>query len=367
MSGLVLSPAHAVADGTVNCETSGTFTITNNVVGWGGSCAGAVVIPEGVTSIGDFAFSEADLASITIPAGVTSIGDYAFVDATALTTVTFVSGSQLESIGDYAFYGAAKLTSITIPAGVTSIGDYAFVFTPALTSITVDSNSQSFTSIDGVLFNKDAKTLITYPVGKTETSYAIPASVTSIGDAAFFYATALTGITVAGANPNYSSAAGVLFNKLYKTLIAYPAGKSGTSYTIPASVTSIGDFAFSEADLASITIPAGVTSIGYAAFAGATSLETVTFESGSQLSSIGGGAFAGATSLTSITIPASVTNIGEFAFVQATAIASVYFLGDAPTNVGEQAFYSVASGAKAYIKSGATGFNLDTDGDGNSA
>jgi uncharacterized repeat protein (TIGR02543 family) len=95
-----------------------------------------------------------------------------------------------------------------------------------------------------VLFNKDSSTLITYPAGKTGTSYTISAGVTSIGSAAFAAASALTSITVDGANPNYSSTDGVLFNKDSSTLIAYPAGKTGTSYTIPAGVTTIGFLGF---------------------------------------------------------------------------------------------------------------------------
>ena len=106
-----------------------------------------------------------------------------------------------------------------------------------------------------------------------------------------------------------------------------------------------------------------LTSIGDAAFQDATGLTSITIPA--SVTSIGGAAFLRATALTSITIPASVTEIGENAFFGATALASVYFLGNAPTT-GTAGFDEVASGAKAYIKSGATGFNLDTDGDGNS-
>jgi uncharacterized repeat protein (TIGR02543 family) len=133
---------------------------------------------------------------------------------------------------------------------------------------------------------------------------------------------------------------GVLFDKNATTLVAYPAGKSGTSYTIPASVTTIGDFAFAGATaLTSITIPASVTTIG-------------------------DGAFSGATALTSITIPASVTTIGLSAFFGATSLTSVYFLGDAPIVAGEDPFYFVANGAQAYIKSGNTSFGSEATWNG---
>jgi uncharacterized repeat protein (TIGR02543 family) len=283
MSGLVLSPAHALADGPVNCGTSGTFTITNNVVTNGPLCAGAAVIPEGVTSIGNFAFS-----------------------------------------------GATDLTSITFPASVTSKTYNAFFYATALASFTVDVANENYSSVAGVLFNKDATTLISYPAGKTGTTYSIPASVTSIGWLAFRNATGLTSIT------------------------------------IPASVTSIDVEAFTGTTSLTTVIfesDSQLTSIGDAAFQDATGLTSITIPA--SVTGIGDGAFLRASSLTSITIPASVTEIGENAFFGATALASVYFLGNAPTT-GTAGFDEVASGAKAYIKSGATGFNLDTDGDGNS-
>jgi uncharacterized repeat protein (TIGR02543 family) len=70
-------------------------------------------------------------------------------------------------------------------------------------------------------------------------------------------------------------------------------------------------------------------------------------------------AFTGARSLTSVTIPASVTSIEEGAFLGTAALTSFYFLGNAPTSVGDYALTNVASGAKAYIKSGNTSFGED--------
>ena len=177
---LISTPANASVppNGTYLCTTgvasslTPNFTITNGVVSSGTSCAGAVVIPAGVTSIGDSAFQSATaLTSITIPASVTSIGDYAFANAIALTSVTFAAGSTLTSIGNYAFYNETSLTSITIPAGVTSIGTSAFYGATSLTSIT------------------------------------IPASVTSIGTSAFANATALTSVYFLGDAPTVGSSA----------------------------------------------------------------------------------------------------------------------------------------------------------------
>ena len=85
----------------------------------------ALAIPDNVTSIGSFAFSECSgLTSVTIGNGVTSIGDYAFGWCDGLTSI--VIPDSVTSIGSSAFWDCSGLTSVTIGNGVTSIGDGAF-------------------------------------------------------------------------------------------------------------------------------------------------------------------------------------------------------------------------------------------------
>ena len=94
-----------------------------------------VVIEDGVTSIGNWAFCNCtSLTDITIPDSVTSIGNSAFTACWKLISITIPD--SVTSIGDFAFY-ACGLTSITIPNGVTSIGTYAFSYCSSLTSITI--------------------------------------------------------------------------------------------------------------------------------------------------------------------------------------------------------------------------------------
>ena len=94
-----------------------------------------VVIEDGVTSIGDSAFSWcSSLTSITIPSSVTSIGNGEFRECSSLTDIT-IPGS-VTSIGSDAFSWCSSLTDITIPSSVTSIGSGAFLGCTNLTSIT---------------------------------------------------------------------------------------------------------------------------------------------------------------------------------------------------------------------------------------
>ena len=101
-----------------------------------------VTLPDGLTSIGDDAFSDCSkLTSIIIPNSVTSIGRWAFNNCYSLTSVTF--GNSVTSIGNMAFNYCYSLTSITIPNSVKSIGEEAFRCCYRLTSVTLGKNLKS--------------------------------------------------------------------------------------------------------------------------------------------------------------------------------------------------------------------------------
>ena len=310
-----------IGDGAFSyCTSLASITIPDGVTSIGAyaffcTSLTSVVIPDGVTSIDESAFFDCtSLASITIPDSVTSIGYRAFYGCTSLTSITIPNG--VTSIGTSAFSGCTSLTSITIPDSVTSIGWHAFSGCTSLVSINVADNNQVYCDIDGVLFNKDKTELVQYPAGKTSASYSIPNSVTSIGYRAFYGCTSLASITVADNNQSYCDVDGVLFNKDKTELVQYPAGKTSASYSIPNSVTEIGDDAFSHCtSLASITIPDSVTSIGAYAFYGCTSLTSITIpDSVKSISSYGGGAFVNCPNLKCVTVPSSVERIGEYSF-----------------------------------------------------
>ena len=154
----------------------------------------SVVIADGVTSIGEYAFFYCEsLTSVTIPDSVTSISSSTFASCTSLTSVTIPN--SVTSIGEYAFYDCKSLTSVTIPGSVTSIGLYAFASCTSLTGIWVaEGNSHYANDASGVLFNKDKTTLVQCPGAFA--AYTIPDSVTSIGDNTFDHCTSLTSVTI---------------------------------------------------------------------------------------------------------------------------------------------------------------------------
>ena len=120
-------------------------------------------IPEGVTSIGTYAFSDcSNLTSISIPEGVTSIGSFAFYGCSGLTSI--ILPSTLTSIGSDAFNACTSLTSITIPEGVTKIGGSTFYRCTSLTSITIP---EGVTSIGNYAFS-GCSSLTTMRVEATE-------------------------------------------------------------------------------------------------------------------------------------------------------------------------------------------------------
>ena len=275
---------------------------------------------------------------------VTSIGSSAFENCSSLTSVTIPD--SVTSIGSYAFWCCSSLTSITIPNSVTSIGYEAFDNCDKLNQINVDTANTVYSSENGVLFNKDKTELIRYPAGKTDTAYAIPDSVTSIGSSAFSDCSSLTSITIPDSVTSIGSSAFSDCSSL--TSITIPDGvtsidwsafrdcSSLTSITIPNSVTSIDSYAFSDcSSLTSITIPNSVTSIGDHVFDGCKGLTSITIPD--SVTSIGNDAFSYCSKLTSITIPDSVTSIGNWAFDGCSSLTSIT-IPDGVTSIGDHVF-----------------------------
>ena len=307
----------------------------------------SVVIPDGVTCIGDYAFQSCtNLTSVTIGDKVDCIGTCAFLSCKNLLNV--VIPESVTSIGDSAFNGCSSLTSIVIPNSVTSIGYGVFgacfnlnynVYqkgkylgnsqNPYFVLVdTVDTDFTTFTihndtrfiggrafdlcnSLVSVSIPDSVTTICDYAFSecKSLTSITIPNNVTSIGKGVFLFCESLETITVDQRNNVYHSTGNCVIETASKTVVA---GCKSSVIPNDGIVTSIAEEAFLGSSFATFTIPDGVTSIGNGAFGACNNLTTVVLPD--SVTSIGMLSFEYCDSLVSIIIPDSVTSIGALAF-----------------------------------------------------
>ncbi|MDO4816750.1 MAG: leucine-rich repeat protein, partial [Bacillota bacterium] len=219
------------------------------------------------------------------------------------------------------------------------IGDSAFSGCSNLTSISVASNNPKYSSDNGVLFNKDKSTLLSYPAGKSGTSYIIPNSVTAIGYRAFFSCSNLTSISIPDSVTTIGDS-------------AFWGCENLTNISIPDGVTTIGYRAFYKCDsLTSISIPDSVTTIGDSAFEYCDSLTNISIPD--SVTTIGDYAFSSCGSLTSINIPDNVTSIGDWTFAYCDSLTSIN-IPDSVTSIGDFAFEYCESLTSINIPNGVT-------------
>ncbi|MGI6604484.1 MAG: leucine-rich repeat protein [bacterium] len=215
----------------------------------------AIAIPDSVTSIEGYAFSNSGLRSITIPAQVKELGSYVFAGCTSLETVIFAEGSMITRLPEGVFNGCTSLVSVNIPETATEIGAWAFYKCSALPSITIPDGVESI----GENALRSCTSL---------TSMTIPVSVTELGEHVFSECRSLETVTFAEGS-TITRIPGDAFSEC----------TSLVSVNVPETVTEIGEYAFCACSaLPSITIPANVASIGYGAFLDCYALATIINE-----------------------------------------------------------------------------------------
>lgn len=299
-----------------------------------------VIINEGITNIGDYAFSGCDkLTKVYIPDSVTIVGHYSFSYCTALSDISIPN--YVTDIGTCAFQNCTGLTNFIMPDSVNFLGEAIFYDCHALNEIKLSKN---ISCIAGGLFTCCySLTSVTVPEGVMSinggafdscsnlTSINIPDSVTSIGMSAFYGCSSLTSIKIPDA---------VMSIEKYM----FEGCTSLTSINIPDGVTSIGQCAFNFcSSLTGVNIPNNVTSIGEFAFHGCSSLASVTI--GNGVTSIGQAAFEDCTSLTSVNISDGVMSIDNCAFSNCSKLKNIYFNSSAP-KIAENSFSGTTATAK---------------------
>ena len=300
----------------------------------------SVVLPERLKSIGSSAFASCyNLEEVVMPTQVMELGDYAFEGCSQLRY--FTMPTSLETIGRQCFKGCESLRQIQLPSMLRYIGKEAFhncgvteLRIPSyceieegglgqmgqLQTIEVDRGNEHFSSIEHALYDRDGRTLLLYPAGRTG-DCRLPSGMEAIDTKAF-----------------------------YKSKVS--------AIDVPTSVTWVGESAFEGCEkLTSIWLPDGVVELpaklfcdctslreiemgaiskmGEKAFYNCQSLQSLTL--GGSLSSVPASAFEYCKKLSQVNLPDGVTSIGEKAFHECNALQTINF-SNRLTKIGKQAF-----------------------------
>lgn len=280
----------------------------------------SITIPDSVTNVGIDAFSNCyALCSIYFSNSNATLGNRAFNSCSKLTNVHIPEALILksETAFDESLYKKLNPAGFIVEDGVLKkyIGDASKVEIPNfVTKICANAFYHCF---------------------KLK-SVNIPDSVTCIEDNAFYECSSLYEINVVESNANYSSCGGVLFNKNKTRLIKYPNYKSNFSYTIPDSVTSIAPAAFKRNLLiGSVTIPNSVKTIEKETFYGCEGLTNISIPD--SVTSIGEEAFSNCKKICYIKLSENLKTIDKFAFFSCGAMTSIT-VPDSATSIGDGAF-----------------------------
>lgn len=319
--GIAGEPERIVASGTcgtnVTWKLNDTGTLIIEGTGFMTSYRDATAQGESIHSHSNAPWDakKDDIKQVVIREGVTSIGSYAFNCFYSLTDV--VIPESMEWIGNDAFYGCDSLITVSIPKNVESIGSNAFYKCDGMTDIEIPKNGAlSYIGKEAFYKCSSLKNIL------------IPDTVTTIGEGAFSGCSSLTDVALPYGVTKIE-------DELFWNC------ENLTSVVLPDGVTSIGASAFKGCrNLTDPVLPDGVTSIGASAFSGCIKMTNITIPV--QVTAIGERAFAGCNGLTKVTIPGGVTNISEEAFCYCRSLTNVTIL-DGVENIGRYAFQACDS------------------------
>ena len=286
-----------------------------------------VVIPNGVTKLGAYAFEGCtSLLKVTIPESITTIEVNTFNGCTALSQIAFPEG--LTTIGNSAFYGCSNLRSITIPNNVTSIDEYAFCNCSSLSQVTL---SKRMSSIN----------VATFMNCNSLSSIILPESLTTIEGAAFYNCN-LTHLSLPQSLQTIGNGvitAGATSSDYHG---AFEKNRNLTTITIPQSIRVLGSHAFEDCyTLSQVTLPEGLTTIGEQAFAYCSSLKTIllpktvtslnsafTYSGLTEIEIPEGVAvldntFYECKNLRKVILPSSLTTIDAYSFYNCTSLTTI--------------------------------------------
>ena len=262
----------------------------------------------------------------TVADGVNTIGDYAFYGAS-------ISGLDLNAtvnIGSYAFSATKNLTTVVIPNDVTSMGSSAF----ASSSVSQVTLSESLTSISASAFSSTKLTGV-----------YIPANIQTISAYAFSGCKYMQELTFAE-NAQLTEIDNSAF--AYCTILG--------NFELPDSLQTIESYAFSNCQaITSLTIPANVSSMGSSVFQYCSMLQQVDFADGCTLATIPAYCFANCTALHTVNFSDGIIKLGNYAFSNDQTLSVLNFgEGSNLTIVGEYCFYSCASLPTMQLPAGVT-------------
>ncbi|MBE6951305.1 MAG: hypothetical protein E7451_08225 [Ruminococcaceae bacterium] len=298
----------------------------------------AVVIEEGVTSVGSFAFSNAaNLTSVTLPDTLTVIGESAFRNCGQLADVVW--SENLTEIKGFAFMNCYALPAADLGSKIETIGNSAFYACSALTEVNL---GESLLGIDTLAFS--ACTALT--------EITMPDTVTGMGTDVFNGCTALETVKLSEGLvdlPGYtfnecSSLKNVTLPQYLSTIgtRCFYLCTSLETVDLPFSMIGIGDDAFGHCtSLKGIQLPIALSYVGYFAFNGCTGLTSMEFPP--NLTYFTGGCFYDCTGLTELIFPETTFYVDDDAFAGCTNVKKIVFTGDLPTIMG--AFIGITADA----------------------